>query len=149
MYLALGFQRLPYLLICTFCLLNFITSQMDVYFFFSFNFTCGKDVQYMRWHPLPEQTHTCSFAVFLCASICVNKSVLCGCRICDPLVGIGQRPTVCRNLCNGWFDRCLDEFFAFQPTTGSIVKLPLSALSSRRYHHGMSVSSNSWPATVC
>lgn len=52
---------------------------------------------------------------------CKRFVSLISCRICDPLVGIGQRPTVCRNLCNGWFDRCLDEFFAFQPTTGRLI----------------------------
>lgn len=52
---------------------------------------------------------------------CKRFISIISCRICDPLVGIGQRPTVCRNLCNGWFDRCLDEFFAFQPTTGRLI----------------------------
>lgn len=52
---------------------------------------------------------------------CKRFITLISCRICDPLVGIGQKPTVCRNLCNGWYDRCIDEFFAFQATTGRLV----------------------------
>lgn len=40
--------------------------------------------------------------------------------MCDPLVGTGQRPRVCRHLCDSFFSACADEYFAFNAASGSI-----------------------------
>ena len=33
------------------------------------------------------------------------------CRVCDPLVGTGLRPTVCLQLCETWLASCRDDYF--------------------------------------
>jgi hypothetical protein len=43
------------------------------------------------------------------------------CRICDPLVGTGQRPNVCLSYCDGFYSACADEYFAFHPTSGMLT----------------------------
>jgi hypothetical protein len=48
------------------------------------------------------------------------------CRICDPLVGTGQRPNVCLTYCDGFYSACADEYFAFHPTSG----MPLIAIGT-------------------
>lgn len=43
------------------------------------------------------------------------------CRVCDPLVGTGQRPKVCRHLCDSFFGACADEYFAFNAASGMLT----------------------------
>ncbi|KAG2429358.1 hypothetical protein HXX76_011124 [Chlamydomonas incerta] len=50
---------------------------------------------------------------------CLAWQTRMACRVCDPEVGVGLKPTVCRDTCDAWLSACREEFYTFEPSTPS------------------------------
>ncbi|BDA50426.1 hypothetical protein COCOBI_16-1020 [Coccomyxa sp. Obi] len=44
---------------------------------------------------------------------CMEMTAMLACRLCDPEVGVGQKPAVCQGTCNAWYDQCSEDFFEY------------------------------------
>ncbi|KAG2437532.1 hypothetical protein HYH02_011175 [Chlamydomonas schloesseri] len=50
---------------------------------------------------------------------CLAWQTRMACRVCDPEVGVGLKPMVCRDTCDAWLAACREEFYTFEPATPS------------------------------
>ncbi|EFJ48818.1 hypothetical protein VOLCADRAFT_90464 [Volvox carteri f. nagariensis] len=66
---------------------------------------------------------------------CLSWHTRMSCRVCDPEVGVGIKPTVCRGVCDQWWSACRDEYFTFESTSLSAFDpqlLPCAAPTARQ-----------------
>ncbi|PNH06803.1 30S ribosomal protein S17, chloroplastic [Tetrabaena socialis] len=50
---------------------------------------------------------------------CLAWQTRLACRVCDPEVGVGLKPAVCRSACDEWLAACRDEYFTFEGAAAS------------------------------
>ncbi|KAG2496027.1 hypothetical protein HYH03_005949 [Edaphochlamys debaryana] len=43
---------------------------------------------------------------------CLAWQTRMACRVCDPEVGVGLKPTVCRSACDAWLSACASSYFS-------------------------------------
>jgi len=55
------------------------------------------------------------------SSSCTEATLLMGCRICDPQVGMGLKPAVCSTTCDSWHAACAEDYFTFDVISGQLL----------------------------
>mmetsp|Transcript_7324 Transcript_7324/g.18166 ORF Transcript_7324/g.18166 Transcript_7324/m.18166 type:complete len:277 (-) Transcript_7324:161-991(-) len=55
---------------------------------------------------------------------CADMTTLMACRVCDPEVGLGLKPTVCAATCGLWHRACASDYFTFDTRSGQMLACP-------------------------